>query len=46
MRKTPDQEQFRAKMRSMTGSTDYGRPMKPFFINIPNFLALPDNLGR
>ena len=25
---------------------DYGRPMKPFFIEIPNFLAWADNLGR
>ena len=23
----------------MDESTDYGRPMKPFFIKIPNFLA-------
>ena len=26
--------------------TDYGRPMKPFFIEILNFWALADNLGR
>ena len=26
--------------------TDYGRPMKPFFIEIPNFWTLADNLGR
>ena len=25
---------------------DYGRPMKPFFIEIPNFWAWADNLGR
>ena len=25
---------------------DYGRPMKPFFIEIPNFWAWTDNLGR
>ena len=27
-------------------STDYGRPMKPFFIKIQNFRAWPDKLGR
>ena len=27
-------------------STDYGRPMKPFFIEIPNFCAWADKLGR
>ena len=27
-------------------NTDYGRPMKPFFIEIPNFWAWTDNLGR
>ena len=26
--------------------TDYGRPMKPFFIEIQNFWAWADNLGR
>ena len=26
--------------------TDYGRPKKPFFIEIPNFWAWADNLGR
>ena len=26
--------------------TDYGRPTKPFFIEIPNFWAWADNLGR
>ena len=26
--------------------TDYGRPMKPSFIEIPNFWAWEDNLGR
>ena len=25
-------------------NTDYGRPMKPFFIKIPNFWAWADNL--
>ena len=25
---------------------DYGRPMKPFFIEFPNFGAWVDNLGR
>ena len=25
--------------------TDYGRPMKPFFNNIPNFWAWADKLG-
>ena len=25
---------------------DYGRPMKPFFIEIPNFMAWADKLGR
>jgi hypothetical protein len=27
-------------------TTDYGRPMKPFFIEIQNLWAWPDNLGR
>ena len=27
-------------------NTNYGRPMKPFFIKIPNFWAWTDNLGR
>ena len=31
---------------NMYSSTDYGRPMKPFFIEIPNFRAWADNLGR
>ena len=26
--------------------TDYGRPIKPFFIKVPNFWAWADNLGR
>ena len=26
--------------------TDYGRPMKPFFIEIQNFWAWAENLGR
>ena len=26
--------------------TDYGRPMKPFFIKIPNFRAWADNFGQ
>ena len=30
----------------MSGITDYGRPMKPFFIEIPNFWAWVDNLSR
>ena len=25
---------------------DYGRPIKPFYIEIPNFWACADNLGR
>ena len=31
--------------RNMFWSTDYGRPMKPFFILIPNFWAWADILG-
>ena len=27
-------------------STDYGRPMKPFFIEIPNFWAWADKFGQ
>ena len=27
-------------------TTDYGRPMKPFFIEMENFLAWTDILGR
>ena len=27
-------------------NTDYGHPMKPFFIEIPNFWAWADNLGK
>ena len=27
-------------------TTDYGRPMKPFFIEIQNFWAWADKLGR
>ena len=27
-------------------TTDYGRSMKSFFIEIPNFWAWADNLGR
>ena len=30
----------------MLAYTDYGRPMKPFFIENPNFWAWADNLGR
>ena len=30
----------------LADSTDYGRPMKPFFIEIPNFWAWTDKLGR
>ena len=30
----------------MVSPTDYGRPMKPFFIEIPNFWAQADNLGK
>ena len=29
-----------------TKSRDYGRPMKPFYIEIPNFRVAADNLGR
>ena len=32
--------------RGMYFPTDYGRPMKPFFIEIQNFWAWPDKLGR
>ena len=28
------------------GNIDYELPMKPFFIEIPNFWAWADNLGR
>ena len=28
------------------GTTDYGHPMKPFFIEIQNFWAWADKLGR
>ena len=28
------------------GNIDYRRPMKPFFIEIPNFWAWAQNLGR
>ena len=31
---------------STIAATDYGRPIKPFFIEIINFLAWADNLGR
>ena len=37
-------EQMRYVM--ITVSTDYGRPMKPFFIEIQNFWAWADKLGR
>ena len=30
----------------MVSDTDYERPMKPFFIKIPNFWAWADKLGR
>ena len=30
----------------MVGNTDYGRPMEPFFIEIQNFWAWADKLGR
>ena len=32
--------------RSSLESTDYGRPIKPFFIEIQNFWAWADKLGR
>ena len=32
--------------RSFDKTTDYGRPMKPFFIEIQNFWAWADELGR
>ena len=28
------------------GCTDYGRPIKPFFVKIPNFWAWEDKFGR
>ena len=30
----------------LSRTTDYGRPLKRFFITIPNFGAKADNLGR
>ena len=30
----------------MAADRDYGRPMKPFFIEIQNFWAWADKLGR
>ena len=32
--------------RSLRNVTDYGRTMKPFFIEIPNLWAWADNLGN
>ena len=32
--------------RGMVECTDYGRPMKPFFIEIQNFWAWANKLGR
>ena len=32
--------------KAMGMNTDYGRPMKRFFIEIPNFWAWADKLGR
>jgi hypothetical protein len=31
---------------AITKHTDYGPPMKPFFIEIPNFWAWEDKSGR
>ena len=30
----------------LVSKKEYGRPMKPFFIEMPNFWAWSDNLGR
>ena len=32
--------------RTLVRDTDYGCPMEPFFIEIPNFWTWADNLGR
>ena len=37
---------LKRKKFSFVRTTDYGRPMKRFFIKIPNFGAWVDNLGR
>ena len=34
------------QLRVAADNTDYGRPMKPFFIKIQNFWARADKLGR
>ena len=36
---------IKKKIHNKLENTDYGRPMKPFFIEISNFWALADNLG-
>ena len=37
---------LKRKKFSFVRTTDYGRPMKPFFIEIQNFWAWADTLGR
>ena len=43
--KSPETKQFQPQM-SMVPLMDYGRPMKHFFIEIPNFWAWADKLSR
>ena len=37
---------LQAQNNVILNPTDYGRPMKPFFIEIQNVWAWADNLGR